>query len=140
MVFYHLGPLNGYPKRRFSRSFSRPISGLERFADNSNIPRSHPTIFHLGRTAEVPWVFLPSRRVSRNGGELMYRQDFHRLCHIPVEFSVSITFGLAFGSRVLCVFFMDKHVTIECLDHARPPRTCDCCATRTPRRGRCGPL
>ena len=36
------------------KKFSRPIRGLERFANNSNIPWNQSTIFHPGQIAEVP--------------------------------------------------------------------------------------
>ena len=39
--------------------FSQPMRGLERFAENNNIPWNLPTIFHPELIASIPQKFLP---------------------------------------------------------------------------------
>ena len=45
------------------KKFSCPIRGLDRFAENSNIPWNQPNIFHPNQIAEVPRMHLLSRCV-----------------------------------------------------------------------------
>ena len=134
--------------------FSRPIRGLERFADNSNTPWNQPTIFHPDRTAAISRMFLLSlcvlpvlhkiwlrttRRQTYNGSTI----DLHKLCQIPVSYLckspsdwLSVrekeTFEGSFPLPEKSLFCTDKHATIEWPNLARSPRTCDCCATHNP--------
>ena len=78
------------------RVFSLPIRGLERFADNSNLPWNLLTIFHLDQIAEVSRMYLLSpcvlpvlqNHVSQNDEASKYNDsttDLHRRCQNPVN-------------------------------------------------------
>ena len=53
-----MGPLNGL-QIYIHEVFSRPIGGLERLADNNNIPWNQPTTFHPNQIATALQKFLP---------------------------------------------------------------------------------
>ena len=98
-------------------------------------------------------MFLPSPcelpvlqyHVFRNDEVLKYNDfiiDLHRLCQIPQNcqktrlsdwLSDLKTFVASFPFIDKSLFCTDKLVTIEWLHLAQCPRTCDCCATHTPR-------
>ena len=112
---------------------SRPIRGLERCADNSNMPWNKPTIFHPGWTEEVSRLVLLSPCILpalhchsfRNDGTLKYNDsiiDLHRLCQIPANclckslldwLSAREPFGDSFPFTEKSLFCTDKPVTIQ---------------------------
>ena len=72
-----------------------PPEVMNVFADNNNIPRDQPTMFHLDQIAEVSRMPLPAPsvlavllyHVSRNDEALVYMDtiiDLHKLCQIQV--------------------------------------------------------
>ena len=76
--------------------FPCPTRGLDRFAENSNIPWNQPNILHPNQTAEVPRMHLLSPCVSvvlqyhlsQTDEALKYNdatKDLHKSLHCPVN-------------------------------------------------------
>ena len=99
--------------------FSRPMKGLRRLADSSStlhgmIP---PTLIQT-RWQKYRWC------------------TFHRLCQIRARCPCNSllareAFVSSFPFPEKSLFYPKVSVTIELLNLARSPRTCDCCATQS---------